>query len=624
MVAVVVSNGRNLARVVVPKALLQQTAQLLHQRLGGLLGRELRHVPFSRKTPSNAATIRSYHMIQQHMLRHAGVMLCLPEHNMSFMLSGLQQLLDSNTQEARMMIQVQRWINSVSRDVLDESDYTLAVRTQLIYPSGGQTTVDGHPHRWLVAQALLKNVRAHLRSLKWSYPRSIEVVHRPGGGYPILFIQRNDVEDELLHRLTTDIYNGRTDILPVSGFDIKDRVAIKEFITNHKVRSATLERIEMLCPDKVHIRQTVYLLRGLLVNRILLMTLKKRWNVQYGLHPTREPIAVPFHAKGVPSDQSEFGHPDVAILLTCLSFYYDGIGIAHLKQSLEHVLKSDDPASAYDRWTQSSDSFPDSLREWNSINTDDEGQLGEIWKAVRYNVVVIDYFLNNFVFPRHAKQFKVKLQSNGWDIPLLPLLAEAVPTRGASGNRGCLTTGFSGTNDNRTMLPLTIKQQDLPGLHHTNAEVLTYLLHQRNRGYAVMATKDGKRLGEESFLHMLRQKKIKVLIDAGAQIVEMDNLTLIRTWLEIDSSAPAGLYFDDDNKPWIYSRNSNTKTPLLASSYADGLHECLIYLDEVRTGPVPGPHRTGYRKEQLLTLGSCCRLIHGERISNCRRRFAVP
>jgi hypothetical protein len=101
-----------------------------------------------------------------------------------------------------------------------------------------------------------------------------------------------------------------------------------------------------------------------------------------------------------------------------------------------------------------------------------------------------------------------------------------------------------------------------------------------------MATKDGKRLGEHSFLHMLRQRKIKVLIDAGAQIVEMDNLTLIRTWLEIDTSAPAGLYFDDDNKPWIYSRNSNTKTPLLASSYADGLHECLIYLDEVCIDPV--------------------------------------
>ncbi|KAI1041411.1 hypothetical protein LB505_005621 [Fusarium chuoi] len=49
------------------------------------------------------------------------------------------------------------------------------------------------------------------------------------------------------------------------------------------------------------------------------MTLKKRWNVEYGLHPHRDPIAVPFHAKGVPSDQSEWGHPDVAILFTCLA-----------------------------------------------------------------------------------------------------------------------------------------------------------------------------------------------------------------------------------------------------------------------------------------------------------------
>jgi hypothetical protein len=92
------------------------------------------------------------------------------------------------------------------------------------------------------------------------------------------------------------------------------------------------------------------------------MTLKKRWNVQYGLHPTRDPIAVPYHAKGTPSDQAEWGHPDVAILFTCLAFYYDGLNIARLRQTLEHVLKSDDPSQVYDRFSQNS-SLPDSLRE---------------------------------------------------------------------------------------------------------------------------------------------------------------------------------------------------------------------------------------------------------------------
>ena len=104
-------------------------------------------------------------------------------------------------------------------------------------------------------------------------------------------------------------------------------------------------------------------------------------------------------------------------LLTCLSFYYEGLSIAQLRQNLEHVLKSDDQSQLYDRFCQDSN-LPGSLREWKAINVDDEAQLAEIWQYVRYNIIVVDYFLNNFVFPRHAKQFEMKLQSSGWDIPL--------------------------------------------------------------------------------------------------------------------------------------------------------------------------------------------------------------
>lgn len=84
---------------------------------------------------------------------------------------------------------------------------------------------------------------------------------------------------------------------------------------------------------------------------------------RYGLHPQRDPVAVPYTAKGVPSEQSEWGHPDCCVLLTCLAFYYNGVTQTQLTQALEHVLKSDDPAAAYDRWTQTTQKFPDSLRE---------------------------------------------------------------------------------------------------------------------------------------------------------------------------------------------------------------------------------------------------------------------
>jgi hypothetical protein len=303
-----------------------------------------------------------------------------------------------------------------------------------------------------------------------------------------------------------------------------------------------------------------------------LLTLKKRYNVQYGLHPNRDPIAVPYHAKGVPSDQAEWGHPDVAILFTCLSFYFGGLDLSQFRQSLTHVLKSDDPSSGYDRWTESCRGLPDSLREWNVINIDDELQLTDIWKHLRFNVIVIEYYLNHFVFPRHAKQFEIKLQASGWDIPLFA-------PEGASHN---LTTGFSGTNDNKTMLPMTIKQQDLPALSHTNAEVLTYLLQKRNRKYVVAADRHGKHINEGQLLQLLSELGIRILIDAGAQILEMDNFSLVKAWLARDSQAPAAVYFDAENKPVVLYRHG-TKLPFSASSYSDNLGQCLIYLDEAHT-----------------------------------------
>ena len=283
----------------------------------------------------------------------------------------------------------------------------------------------------------------------------------------------------------------------------------------------------------------------------------------------------------------------MAILLTCISFYYSGLELPQLQQSLEQVLRSDNPSSEYDRLMESAKSIPNSLRSWNAINMDDEFQIQELWKHLRYSMVVIDYYLNNFVFPRHAKQFQRKLQASGWDIPLF---STSSPNRTDNGNdtlaldRGVansspkisLTTGFSGTNDNRTMLPLSIQQADLAALSHTNAEVLTYLLQKRNRNYVKCATTHGKRLSEQEFLRTLSRRNIRMLIDAGAQILEMSNLELVQAWLLEDTQASAAVYFDKFDKPWVTHRDGRSQ-PLFASPYADNLGECLVYLDEAHT-----------------------------------------
>jgi hypothetical protein len=568
MVVAELANTKRLARVIVPKALLLQTAQIMQSRLGGLLDRQVRHVPFSRKTPTNETTIKTYVRVHREIMTSSGVMICLPEHILSFMLGGLQRLSDGRHAEAELMIKIQELLRRACRDVLDESDVTLSARTQLIYPSGTQANVDGHPHRWETSETVLRLVSNHYWNLQKEFPRSLEVFNRPQGGLPFVFFLRQDAENSLIARLVHDVLRGHIPGLPMGDRPHADRVAIKKFISAPKVNPTTRTRINKIFGEQGSCRQTLHLLRGLFVHRILLLTLKKRYNVQYGLHPNRDPIAVPYHAKGVPSDQAEWGHPDVAILFTCLSFYFGGLQLEDLRQSLSHVLKSDAPASGYDKWTEGSMTLPDSLREWSSINVDDEFQLRKIWTHLRLDMNVIDYYLNHFVFPRHAKQFDIKLQASGWDIPLF--------------SSQTLTTGFSGTNDNKTMLPLTVKQGDLDALSHTSAEVLTYLLQPRNRKFVVAADVDGKHISERRLLELLTDMKIKILIDAGAQILEMDNFTLVQTWLNIYTEPQAAVYFDSENRPYVLYRQGN-RLPLSASSYADNLSQCLIYLDEAHT-----------------------------------------
>lgn len=298
MVAAILADSQNLVRLIVPQSLLLQTSQLLQARAGGLLGREVRHIPFFRKTSTEEGVIKQYFALHDSIRAASGVVVGLPEHILSFKLSGLQRLSDGRVNEGAQMIKIETYMRYRSRDILDESDYTLAVRTQLVYPSGSQTTVDGHPHRWEIAETLLKMVQGHLENLQQQYPQSIEVINRPQGGFPLTFFLRRDVEIALINRLVREILTGQTSILSHAHCTPSNRTAIKQLISSEDVPKGILERIDRVFRDKPVVKQSLYLVRGLLVHRILLLTLKKRWNVQYGLHPSRHPIAVPFHAKG--------------------------------------------------------------------------------------------------------------------------------------------------------------------------------------------------------------------------------------------------------------------------------------------------------------------------------------
>lgn len=549
MAIAILADTTQIARLVVPKALLLQSAQVVQSRIGGLVGREIRHIPFSRRTPSTDMILRLYTDLHRDIREASGVLLTTSDHMLSFKLSGLQRLVDSKTSEAETMIRFQETLTRFSRDVIDESDFTLAVKTQLIYPSGPQLSVDGAPQRWLIIQELLRLFEEHLMEIRKAFPHSVEVVPRSQEqAFPMAFLLRRDAEDEFHRLIIEDIVNNRTSFLRLleSGVPPKKvRRTIRQFLSeaSTKVQDKDgLKEVVDLFNDRESAVKTLLLVRGIILNRILLFCMKRRFNVQYGLHPSRDPMAVPFEAKGVPSESSEFGHPDVAIIFTTLSFYYAGLTLDQFRQSLSSVLKADDAASAYDRWTHGCDTLPAGLRHWNVINSDDDGQVEELYSHLRLDRNVLNSYLNNWVFPLYAKQFGLKLSASAWDLPNFARPQKAkLP--------GARSTGFSGTNDNKSLLPLTIRQDDLPSLVQTNAEVLSYLLQPRNRHY-YCAAYHGIRMTEEQLLSKIVKEGMMVLIDAGAYVLELSNQALVSKWLDINTMAKAGVFFKSDNRAW--------------------------------------------------------------------------
>jgi hypothetical protein len=174
---------------------------------------------------------------------------------------------------------------------------------------------------------------------------------------------------------------------------------------------------------------------------------------------------VPFQSKDCPSPRSEFSHPDVVILLSLLSYYYGGLTDEQLFDSFAHLQKSDQADIHYnERVDTASPALPTSFRQLAGVSLKNHRQcIVEVFPGLRYSRKAIDYYLSFLVFPKAMKEFPQKLSASGWDIGEI---------------KTHLVTGFSGTNDTLHLLPLTVKQLDLPSQSHTNALVLQYLLQE--------------------------------------------------------------------------------------------------------------------------------------------------
>ncbi|KAI5999357.1 hypothetical protein F5J12DRAFT_276044 [Pisolithus orientalis] len=586
--ASVLADGNQLVRVVVPKALASQMFHLLVDRLGGLVNRRVFYLPFSRSLQIDQSGARIIQAILEQCMRERSILVVQPEHILSFKLLSVEKQLGGTKKIAKQLLKTQRWLHSHARDILDESDEILHVRNQLIYAIGSQRPLEGSPTRWSTTQQVLHLVKKHAPMLHADFPLGVEYeqCHRYSGAFPHIRILHEEAGKELISKITQDVMDGRS--VNFGRTRRVERRAIYDFITRMDVASSEVQVIRDYCGGTAMWMNLLHL-RGLLASGILLFALmERRWRVGYGLAPSRTMLAVPYRAKDVPAPRAEFGHPDVAVVLTCLSYYYGGLDREQLMLCFERLLMLDNPDQEYESWVHGCPEVPANLRQISGINAQSLDQWNQhLFPIFSCNQSTIDFYLSQVVFPKEAKEFPSKLSSCGWD------LAE---------QREHVTTGFSGTNDARYLLPTSTIQRDLDHQRATNAKVLAYLLGPENDAYMRTSWSDGRRRTAGEFLALVVEQtpEIRVILDVGAQVLELQNSEFVALWLELKPDALAAIYFDDDDDLTVLSRDGTTQS-LLESPYASRLDECVVYLDDAHTRGTDVKFPIGFRA--AVTLG---------------------
>jgi hypothetical protein len=335
-------------------------------------------------------------------------------------------------------LSLQRWLNSHARDILDESDEILHARFQLVYTIGPQQHMDGYPDRWTITQQVLRLAKKHAYSLSRYVPDAIEYKCDSPGSFPhVRIVRGSDVGRRLVSLITEDVMAGRLpnfDFQHISSSSVLQN-AIRSFISDEDILQIpdTAKRVEEYAkdPSKIYLWSGLLLLRGLLASNILLFALlERRWRVDYGLvsarrkdffghpiGPTPTMLAVPYRAKDTPAPNTQFGHPELTIILTCLSYYYAGLSKEQLRVSFEILLDQDNPSAEYVLWIRECESVPASLQILGEINLRSSEQWDKvIFPLFARNQAAIDFYLSQVVFLKEAKEFPCKLSGSSWDL----------------------------------------------------------------------------------------------------------------------------------------------------------------------------------------------------------------
>ncbi|KAF5833854.1 hypothetical protein DUNSADRAFT_9691 [Dunaliella salina] len=520
MLATTWANGQGVVRLNFLSTLLDEAYGYLHSFLtASVLNRKLFRQPFHRDvevTVESAAAMRANLAFCQQV---GGLLLVAPEHRLSLELKRDELFSHDHAVCAEMdKLSAMPYI-----DIIDENDVMLHHRYQLVYACGLQQPLPFLEERAIAIQAVLRSI-SNLADTGQSVLGKPGVAvwtdasdpSRPPGSFSGLRLLPSKALDEVATKLLSDLawqliacppYEMRW-LSKHCNEDSAERL-LKCMVDRTVSAEDSMGHAAWTMLDKDQQSQLLAL-RGLLAGRQLFHCLQKRHLVDYGVS----------RAADMPAERSEWAQPDVAMLLTTITYYQDGLSLQQLEEALQVMLDMGPNAkhSLYNGWLESCrDSMTpkhvEMLDDVRKLDASNVQQLHVLHQHFSRNMAAVNFWLNFCVLPTETKQYPYRLARSAWHL--------------ADNAQGRIV-GFSGTNDNHRLLPLQVQQSDPPdaSLKATNGKMLQIILSNPKYSTIAPAQIPGSGASKplwQCLLEKALSEKADALIDCGAILAGVSN-----------------------------------------------------------------------------------------------------
>ena len=591
-------------------ALIDEAYDYLHRNLcASVLNVKLFRLPFHRATDITAENVDTMRQCLLYCQRERGLLLVSPEQRLSLELKW-QELRFSGAPGSDAIRQaLTRLYELPYRDLLDECDELLSHKWKLVYSVGKGGALPAGPIRWRVVQEvlrLLKQGGASGRVVNGAIGTLLsdpDVVKREARGEPESFDALLLIPGERLDAVLPKLYQALVSaLIDDTSEDLElryrlrdhsnaliinanDRGRLIRFTTDNSVSADTPgllpELTRSLGLEESHVNE-LFALRGLLAYGHLAHCLKMRHCVNFGVNgnprsdgQARKSIAVPFLASNTPSDRSEFANHEVAIVYTTLAYYDSGLSSEQVVEAFSVLFSMGVNAQreTYLRWWRQCPRGGgiDSLDSSDKIDLSNSQQRELLVRAFAHNTEAINFWLDQFLFPRELTQYPGRIEAGPWHL---------------AANASGLVTGFSGTNDTYRLLPFPINQREFPFEESisTNGKMLQ-LITQSPR-IDELPRAEGRHPWQAVLDFAACESH--ALIDAGGLIAGVSNFEAATHLSKLLSSETGtGLarfsgvqFFNTDSSTWMVLEASGRCLPKGRSPISDA--DAFAFFDEAR------------------------------------------